>query len=375
MSTRSHDLGLRLLPLVLAVLAGSLVVGALATRPTEAPTPSPGPPGPAAAIPSPASPTATTAPAIPQPATPQPSPPRGVGRIPPFTAVSPWNTPIPADAKPDPNSARLIETIDGPLSSNGSAYTYPVYYADSTTPRTRVPAERGWTVVRAPDRVYTTNVLWVPIPELARPSAGTDAQMIVIDVETGAEYDLWGVRRAGDGSWRVRNASRYNVHWDGVPPRYGSRGAGIPYLAGLVRPEEIAAGRIEHALAFGYDRPAADRFVHPATKTDGEDDHPYAIPQGARLQLDPSADEHDFAEWGLDRTGRIIARALQRYGMYLVDYSDANKIYVEDLSANAYRQQEGVSWSDPETFLSADTLAGIPIEMFRVLELPADYWP
>jgi len=35
--------------------------------------------------------------------------------------------------------------------------------------------------------------------------------------------------------------------------------------------------------------------------------------------LDPSLTEEDFIQWGLDRHGRIPARALQKYGMYLGD--------------------------------------------------------
>jgi hypothetical protein len=59
--------------------------------------------------------------------------------------------------------------------------------------------------------------------------------------------------------------------WSAAPPLddnrqpYFLRGAKIPDLAGLVRPCEIARGRINHALAFAY----------PGTTSN-------------RLQLDPS---------------------------------------------------------------------------------------
>ena len=36
----------------------------------------------------------------------------------------------------------------------------------------------------------------------------------------------------------------------------------------------------------------------------------FAIPEGARLQLDPSLTEKDFDRMGLDRTGKIIAQGV-----------------------------------------------------------------
>jgi hypothetical protein len=66
---------------------------------------------------------------------------------------------------------------------------------------------------------------------------------------------------------------------------------------------------------------------------------------------------------GLDRTGRIIARALQVYGAYNIDNSGSNKIYPEDnLTAN---------WG---TTLVAKTVSAIPVERLQVLRLPDAYW-
>jgi hypothetical protein len=134
----------------------------------------------------------------------------------------------------------------------------------------------------------------------------------------------------------------------------------VPYLAGLIRPWEVEAGRIEHALAFGYTLSRLDRCVWPASKTDGDDDRPDAIPQGARLRLDPAVDVNAIA--GLDAAGRVIARALQEYGMILIDNSGSNKIYVEDnLTAD---------WG---TRIVATTVGAIPVGSLQVLKLPDGY--
>lgn len=305
-------------------------------------------------------------------ATPTPKPATGPVsslNVRPFVASSWWNTP--AAGTVDPNSKAMIATISGTLSSDPTQYSYPVYVADSNTPRHDISCRKWNCTVVTADGTTTSSVLrGVPIPDGARPSAGTDGQMIVIDRSTGAEYDLWQVQRDGS-NWSVSNGSVYNIHFDGMPTRYGSRGAGVPYLAGLIRPWEIAVGSIDHAIAFAYPAPAAGRCVAPASKTDGGSGDAMAIPEGARLQLDPILTDADFSRMGLDRTGRIIARALQRYGMIVVDRAGRPKIYAEDVTANPLAS---LGWSTTLTKLTSNTVAGIPIQALRVMKLPAGYW-
>jgi hypothetical protein len=74
---------------------------------------------------------------------------------------------------------------------------------------------------------------------------------------------------------------------------------------------------------------------------------------------------------GLDRAGKIIARALQEYGMILVDHSGSFKIYVEDLINNPFVSE---NWTDPDLNLTKESIYGIPYTSFRVLELPTGYW-
>lgn len=293
----------------------------------------------------------------------------------PFSDDSPWNTPIGPSPRYDGNTARMIATIgqanNGVLTSDPTQYTYPVYFVDRSTPRWDVPCLSYQCTVVTEGGVQRVSVLkGVPIPANALPATGTDGQIIVIDRETGAEYDLWQVQRTQQG-WTASNGSVYNIKWDGTPTQYGSRGAGVPYYAGLIRPWEIRQGRIEHAIAFAYPTPARGRCVYPASKTDGNSDLPYAIPEGARLQLDPALTEADFDRMGLDRTGKIIARALQEYGMITIDISGRPKIIAENLRDNPYATEQ---WSDPALNLTERTISAIPHTAFKVLELPAAYW-
>jgi hypothetical protein len=205
----------------------------------------------------------------------------------------------------------------------------------------------------------TTKQLPVPIPTGAMPSTGTDGQIILIDTETGDEYNVWRFTPPNT----CQNMTKYErgLYRDAQEKVYISRGAGVPYLAGLIRPWEIAQGRIEHALAFAYATNRLGRCVYPASKTDGKVDRLDVLPEGARLRLDPTLDVDAIP--GLDRTGRIIARALQEYGAYNIDNSGANKLYAEDnLTAN---------WG---TTLVATTVSAIPIDRLQVLRLPDAYW-
>ncbi len=293
----------------------------------------------------------------------------------PYTTTSIWNTPIDPVPQYDPNSAVMIATIPatafGGFTSDPNQYTFPVYFVDQTTPRWNVPCVRTKCTIVSPSGVTTVNTLTnVPIPPQAQPAAGSDAQMIIVDRTNGTEYDLYEVVYSNN-TWSVSNGSVYNVYWDGTPSRYGSRGAGIPYYAGLVRPWEIRQGRIEHALAFGYPEPSNQGCVFPASKTDGDSTLANTLPEGARLQLDPTLTETDFNSWGLSATGKIIARALQEYGMFLVDDSGSSKIYIENLIANPYATEQ---WTDAGLNLTNKTITTIPYTAFRVLKLPAAYW-
>jgi hypothetical protein len=284
----------------------------------------------------------------------------------PYAASSPWNTPIPAGAQIDPNSAAMIATIavnnNGKLRSSPNQYAYPVHFADATTPRVTLVCTGRIAVNTADGTVFTLRnkeLVNVPIPPEARPGKGDDDQIIVIDVDTGDEYDVYRFSPPSG----CQNLTKYErgVFRDAVEASYISRGAGVPYLAGLVRPWEIAQGRIEHALAFGYYTNRAGRCVYPASKTDGKVDRLDVLPEGARLRLDPALNVDKIP--GLDRTGRIIARALQEYGAYNIDNSGSNKLYVEDnLTAN---------WG---TTLVAKTVSAIPIDRLQVLRLPDAYW-
>ncbi|MGD8982442.1 MAG: fibronectin type III domain-containing protein [Desulfobacteraceae bacterium] len=278
----------------------------------------------------------------------------------PYSNDSPWNLKIGPEPVYDPDSDLYIAQLHGHFGANPDMYAKPVYEVSQSTPQKSVTVS-GWysnvinngtTLIRQREVTVT-----IPIPENAVPAKGRDANIILWDPETGDEWGFWQAKPQRDGTWIVRNGYHYNTNWKGVPPvGFLSRGAGLPYLAGLIRPWELEQGRIEHAIAFSVNYPS--RFhVYPATKSDGKGLTP-DLPSGARLQLDPSLSEKDFQAWGLSREGQVIAKALQEYGMILANGGGHPKISIE---------YEGTAhWGK---LLDKNIVRNIPYPAFKLLSL------
>lgn len=284
----------------------------------------------------------------------------------PYTDSSPWNTPIGPDPDYHPDSDAYIAELAeaGKLTSDPTQYTTPVYEVSARTRRVTVELTGLYSYVTADNSILNRlqpGAIDVPIPPNAETSAGDDSELILVDPVTGDEWGFWQLRRSDAGRWSAVNAYHYNIRWSGVPPReqdgrpFGSRGAGVPQLVGLVLPCEIERGRIEHALGFAYDHPS-EEHVYPASKSDGTGDDS-ALPEGSRLQLDPSITEGEMREWGCRGPCLTVARALQTYGMYVLDNSGRPKIAFED--------ERTADWNGR---IDAETVSPIPLSAFKVVE-------
>jgi len=94
--------------------------------------------------------------------------------------------------------------------------------------------------------------------------------------------------------------------------------AGYPIAPLLFDADEVAAGRIDHAIRFILPnaRIRGGEYVHPATHgTPATSGPPDAPPYGTRLRL-----RGDYPLASLPNDGaRTVARAMQRHGMLLAD--------------------------------------------------------
>jgi hypothetical protein len=253
-----------------------------------------------------------------------------------------------------------------PLTADTSQYTIPVYLFDASTPRRSVKIQGFYSTY---DRGDNSRVGYgekptinnVPYPSGAQSGVGSDGQIILWNPKTGIEYGFWQFTADSDGNLTAENGYRYHTtaNYGGrFADGLAGRGGGMPYLAGLVRKWEIVQGRIEHAIAFAYDSPSGEH-VYPASKSDGGafgGVDSVDLPEGSRLQLNPALTDADLRGMGLNPTARVIAHALQQYGMIVVDHSGSSKIYLED------RRTAG--WGKGVT---RSMLSRIPWQQFRVI--------
>jgi hypothetical protein len=269
---------------------------------------------------------------------------------------SPWVQRLAASAPIDPNSDAYVRGLNAETFKMAmEEWSIPVYYADASTPRHDVPLTVDWAPVGT--------LRDVPIPSEARADPMEDAHLTIVDRSTGCVYDFWGASGSGSGlSARWGNA--LPADGDGIyDGGMASRASGFSAGAGLVTAEELRRGSIEHALVFAYPETRSGGPVAPATKSDGRTDSSSALPQGARVRLDPSI---DLTTFGLNKAELTIARAIQEYGMILGDTSGAFTIYAQHPQSLA-----GGAFAGLLPQQSSLDMSNIPTEHLQVLDLPA----
>lgn len=274
----------------------------------------------------------------------------------PYSSDSIWNKKIPANAALHPNSEQMIAWLKSrsytTFGINIDRWTMPVYSADANTPKITIYCSGENSPIDGTfEGPYHTNV---PFPANAQPDPSSDHGMIVLDWSTNTEWDFAALELRSDGKWHAGACIPWGpaaqpkpnsgylpnfVDGSGVMPQemtaytWGACATSVPLLAGLIRPEEIAAGVIPHALRFGLCYPQHQRKVYPPAATiDGwlgssSITEPYAIPEGARLQLDPNL---NLDTLGLSPAGKIIAKCMQDYGIILVDSADGLPLYAQN---------------------------------------------
>ncbi|HEU5056385.1 MAG TPA: hypothetical protein VFU21_07660, partial [Kofleriaceae bacterium] len=188
-----------------------------------------------------------------------------------------------------------------------------------------------------------------------------DCHLIVVDEASMQLYEMWRADIDGDtfrgGCLAV---------WD-MEKVYGPEGrgynctsadaAGLPIAPLLFSADEVAAGSIDHAIRFilPNDRIRGGVFVAPGThSTSAASGDEVAPPFGARLRLRADYDLGDL------RPGaRVVAEAMQRYGLILADGGTIA------LTAQSDRFTSE-KW---DGLLQPDDLAAIPITAFEVVDL------
>jgi hypothetical protein len=268
-----------------------------------------------------------------------------------------WTTPLPALPRLDPGSSAKISFLlaNGVRYPNIATHTWgvPVVEAPAETPLYQIACLR-----------YACNLDLsggVPIPVGTQQDPTSDGHLAVWQPSTHREFDLW----AAHCCWTAGSGGMFSTDDTGVGGSSGAVAAGFPMLGGLIRPEEIRQGHIDHALAIAFPNTGIGH-VCPASGGDGASPSPDAIKEGSLLQLDPALNLDGLA---LTPWEKIVASALQRYGAYVQDTGGTLSFSGENPLNRA---------SDPWPSLgmpgvSAAFSAGFPWNRLRVLAPPAPW--
>ena len=357
------------------------------------------------------------------------------GIIRPFADNSPWNTSI-EGASVDPNSDRMMrqareriavtettnqnatrtkkKLLNEPLFINEHRWTPVVVDENAGVP---TPTQCRQIPLPPPNDYcgdgWLINSLPVPVGDDPHPEF--DGWYTVLDRRAGIEYDFWRARR---GTNTTTLSYQFMREWDLngpgflVPNEVSARGSGLPYMGGLILPEEIEAGHIDHALAISVPAPAQHFYVQPASSTDGVG-QTTSLPEGARIRLKPGVTlrfiQHRSEDtrcadplFGIrngrraklcrryqfpSRTNRVAARALitalHVYGAIVVDRARVPTLYAKFngpwnqrlrdangnlLDSNGEPFTSGRHLGTP--LLRGNELQGIRLTDFEVVKLP-----
>jgi hypothetical protein len=287
--------------------------------------------------------------------------PRASGSVPRLYSDSAFiNQPIADSPAIWSRSAQVVASALSPFSPqakflDSDEWGIPVVSADAQSSTYNVGCQYYW---------CEQNFGQLHIPANAQPNSGSDGHMVVLQ-PNGDELDMWIGQHTSQGwsageRW-VESADGPATNCTTLHQCGGADAANFALGAGLVRPEEIAQGHIDHALAITTPDTRQGYIACPATNGDGTHASPDALPIGAHVQLDPSI---NVAKLNLPAWQKVIATALQKYGAYVTDTGGSIGIYAQSNQGRSYD-----AWAKAGVSDQSPSLADLPWNNMRVLNM------
>jgi hypothetical protein len=259
-----------------------------------------------------------------------------------FSSQMAWNQRVDAAAK-DGQSDTIIAALQNRGWGNGGVmqidFSIDVLCADATTPRRAFEPNDDFYGGECDQEA-------VPVPSDGhlegesgyRCTTDGDCHLIVIAEDTDTLYEQWRVNIEGSdyqgGCLAVWQLDRtYGAALRGEQCT-SADAAGLPIAPLLFDADEVAGGAVEHAVRFAIPNTHIRKstYVRPGTHATGAASAGAdGVPYGARLRL--------RADYPLDDlpndAARVLARALQRYGMILADGGNIALMGQDDRSTTA----------------------------------------
>jgi serine/threonine-protein kinase len=297
-----------------------------------------------------------------------------------FAGAQPWTADVAAAPASERSAAVLAALTRAGGWGNGNVaqvdFAMPVLTADAGTPRMTVTGAENY-CSGGPD--CDPVPAEIPVPEgatiegstdLSCDVASQDCHLLVADQAQRKLYELYQGTRAGDALMAaglfVWDLDRPYTDQLRGPQCTSADAAGFPIAALTPTADEVASGRIDHALRFilPNDRMKAGVYVPPATHAGGpENPDPDAPPYGVNLRLKPGIDTSAFTG-----SQKVVLTALQTYGMYLSDGGEIALTFADDRTTRA-------KWA--ELGIEAQSFAALTVDDFEVVdhgpEVPVTY--
>jgi hypothetical protein len=244
-----------------------------------------------------------------------------------FPAGNVWNQDI-SSLPVASDSGTLIATIGPDTGLHPDFGSYSGY----GIPYNTVPGSQRKLTVRF-DYSSQSDHVGYPIPRRPRIEAGSDHHMLIVDSGTCKLYEMWNVRHTARG-WRAGSGAVWKMTSNALRPDgwTSADAAGLPILPGLVRYPEVAAGVIDHALRFTAPQ-TRDAHIYPARHDAGSGSSASLPPMGLRVRLKASFDLSQ-----LSPQARVVAVALQHYGMILAD--NGSPWYISGVSNKQFNDDD-----------------------------------
>jgi hypothetical protein len=241
-----------------------------------------------------------------------------LGGFVPFPADSLWNADI-SSAPVDPNSAAVMNFIGSGTSMHadfgagqylGSTIGIPYLVVGGQQP----PVAINFTAYGSESDPGPMPVpVTAPIEGYPNPGTG-DRHVLVLDNSNCFLYELSSSYVSGN-SWNAGSGAVWDLLSNEQRPYTwtSADAAGLPIFPGLVRYDEVAAGKISHAVRFTLQNSRA-AFIPPASHWAANSSNSNAAPMGMRMRLKASFDVS-----GYSTANQVILNALKKYGMIMAD--------------------------------------------------------